>query len=83
MKRVIIGIGISFLANCLSLLIHIHYHKTQIAEVWYSNWKLHLSAVSLGGVMSICYFTAVLLSVFERFAHYKEYRTKDCTVPFT
>ena len=83
MKRVIIGIGISFLANCLSLLIHIHYHKTQIAEVWYSNWKLHLSAVTIGGVMSICYFTAVLLSVFERFAHYKEYRTKDCTGPFT
>ena len=83
MKRIIIGIGISFVANCLSLLIHIHYHKTQITEIWLDHWKLHLVAVTLGGVMSICYFTAVLLSVFETFAHSKHYRIKNCTGPFS
>ena len=82
MKRVFIGIGISFLANCLSLLLHIHLHKTQLAEVWYNHWKLHLLAVTLVGVMSICYFTAVLLSVFETFAHSKGYHIKDCTDSF-
>ena len=83
MKRVIIGIGISFLANCLSLFIHIHCHKTQITRIWLNHWKLHLLALTLGGVMSICYFTAVLLSVFERFAHSQNYRTKACTGPFS
>ena len=83
MKRIIIGIGISFVANCLSLLIHIHYHKTQITKVWLNHWKLHLVAVTLGGVMSICYFTVVLLSVFKNFAHSKNYGIKNCTGPFS
>ena len=83
MKRIIIGIGISFAANCLSLLIHIHYHKTQITKIWLDHWKLHLVAVTLGGVMSICYFTVVLLSVFKSFAESKNYRIKNCTGPFS
>ena len=82
MKRVFIGIGISFVANFLSILIHIHWHKTQLTKVWFSHWKLHLLAVTLVGIMTICYFTAVLLGLFETFAHLKKYHIKDCTEPF-
>ena len=78
-KRAFIGIGISFVANYLSILIHIHLHKTELAKVWKSCWKLHLLTVSLVGVLSICYFTPVLFSVFKAFAYTKKYQIRDCT----
>ena len=82
MKRVLIGIGISFVANCVSIFIHIYWHNVQITKAWYSHWRLHFLALTLGGVMSVCYFTAVLLGVFDTFAHSKKYLIKDCKDPF-
>jgi hypothetical protein len=82
LKRAFIGIGISFVANYLSILIHIHRHKAQLEKVWRSHWKLHVIAVSLVGVLSICYFTPVLLSVFKTFASTKKYQIKDCSLLF-
>ena len=82
MKRVIVGIGISLLANFVSILIHIRLQKTRLIEVWNKQWKRHLLALMLGGIMSICYFTVVLLSVFERFAQSKKYHVINCTDPF-
>ena len=78
-KRAFIGIGISFVANYLSILIHIYQHKTELAKVWKTRWKLHLLTVSLVGVLSICYFTPVLFSVFKAFAYTKKYQIRDCT----
>ena len=83
MIRVLIGIGISFVSNCVSIFIHIYWHNTLITTAWYSHWKLHLLALTLGGVMSVCYFTEVLLSVFETFAKKYQFEIKDCTVPFS
>ena len=80
-KRVIVGIGISLLANFVALLIHIHSHKACLIEVWNKQWKRHLLALMLGGIMSICYFTAVLLSIFVRFAQSKKYYVKNCSDP--
>lgn len=78
-KRIFIGLGISFFANCLSILIHIHWYKTPLQKVWLKNWKLHMLAVSLGCAMTIWYFTAVLLTVFEDSA--KGLNIKNCTAP--
>ena len=82
MKRVLIGIGMSFVANCVSIFIHIYWHNAQITKAWYSHWRLHLLALTLGGVMSVCFFTQELLSVFDRFADSKKYHMKDCKDPF-
>lgn len=82
-KRVILGVGISFVANCFSIFLHVHWFKTQLTKVWYNSWRLHLLTALSGGVMTICYFTSVLLSVFEKSAEAKGYHSKDCTGPFT
>ena len=82
MRRVLIGIGISFVANCVSIFIHIYWHNAHITKAWYSHWRLHLLAVTLGGVMSVLYFTKELLSVFDGFADSNKYHIKDCKDPF-
>lgn len=80
-KRLCIGIGVSFVANFFSILIHIHFHRLKLPNIWRTHWKLHLFAATVVGVMSVCYFTVVLLAVFKTFGK-KSYILKTCVPPF-
>ena len=76
-----IALGINFFANWLCILIHIHWHKTRLQEVWYKHWKRHVLAAVLVGAMTIWYFTAILLSVFRTTPNTESFKLKNCTVP--
>ena len=64
LKRVAIGIGIDFLFNCLSNFVQIHYYNIPIARVWKKYWKRHVLAHLLIVMVTVSYFTRVLLSCF-------------------
>ena len=82
LKRVVIGIAIDFLFNCLSNLVQIHYYNIPIARVWKKHWKRHVLAHLLIVMMIASYFTRVLLSCFqsrESGANDRQYIVRNCT----
>ena len=79
--NVSIALGINFFANWLCILIHIHWHKTRLQEVWYKHWKRHVLANVLIGALTIWYFTDVVLSVFRTTPNTESFKLKNCTVP--
>lgn len=80
--RISIGLGINFFVNSMLILIHIHWYKTEIQEVWFRYWKLHMEAAALNGAMTIWYFTPVLLTVFQvPTENPASLKIKNCTTP--
>ena len=82
LKRVAIGIGIDFLFNCLSNFVQIHYYNIPIARVWRKYWKRHVLAHLLIVMMTVSYFTQVLLLCFqarESGANGRRYIVRNCT----
>ena len=81
-KRVAIGVGIDFLFNCLSNFVQIHYYNIPIARVWKKYWKRHVLAHMLIVMVTVSYFTTVLLSCFqarESGTNDGQYVVKNCT----
>ena len=82
LKRVVIGIGIDFLFNCFSNFVQIHYYNIPIARVWRKYWKRHVLAHLLIVMVTVSYFTRVLLSCFqsrEFGANGRQYIVRNCT----
>ena len=82
LKRVVIGIGIDFLFNCLSNFVQIHYYNIPVARVWKKYWKRHVLTHLLIVMVTVSYFTKVLLSCFqarESGANDMRYIVKNCT----
>ena len=82
LKRVAIGIGIDFLFNCLSNFVQIHYYNIPIARVWKKYWKRHVLANSLIVIVTVLYFTQVLLLCFqsrESGGNGRQYIVRNCT----
>ena len=74
LKRVVIGIGIDLLFN--------HYYNIPIARVWKKYWKRHVLVHLLIVMVTVSYFTRVLLSCFlsrESGANDRQYIVKNCT----
>ena len=80
-RNVSIALGINFFANWLCILIHIHWHKNLLQEVWHKHWKRHVLFNVLAGAIMIWYFTDVLLSVFEATPENTKGVIKNCTLP--
>ena len=80
--KIFIALGINFFVNWLCILIHIHWHETQLQKVWYKHWKRHVLVDVMLCTMTIWYFTVVLLSVFQAPSHDTEgFELKNCTLP--
>ena len=82
LRRVAIGIGIDFLFNCLSNFVQIHYYNIPIARVWKKYWKRHVLANSLIVIVTVLYFTQVLLLCFqsrESGGNGRQYIVRNCT----
>ena len=82
LKRVAIGIGIDFLFNCLSNFVQIHCYNIPIARVWKKYWKRHVLAHWIVVMVTVSYFTKILLLCFRarRFgANNSQYIVKNCT----
>ena len=83
--RVFIGLGIDFVFNFLSISVQIHWFDIPILRVWLENWKLHVLAHAIILMVTECYFSPVLLKVFQVRTRNspEEYTVKNCTLPFT
>ena len=82
LKRVAIGIGIDFLFNCLSNFVQIHYYNIPIARVWKKYWKRHVFAHLLIVIVTVSYFTKILLFCFRARgfgANNRQYIVRNCT----
>ena len=82
LKSVVIGIGIDFLFNYLSNFVQIHYYNIPVARVWKKYWKRHVLAHLLIVMVTVLYFTRVLLSCFqsrESGANDRQYIVRNCT----
>ena len=82
LKRVAIAVGIDFLFNCLSNFVQIHYYNIPIARVWKMYWKRHVLAHLLIVMVTVSYFTTVLLFCFqarESGTNDEQYIVKKCT----
>ena len=82
LKRVAIGIGIDFLFNCLSNFVQTHYYNIPVARVWKKYWKRHVLTHLLIVMVTVSYFTKVLLSCFqarESGANDTQYIVRNCT----
>jgi general stress protein CsbA len=84
--RIAIGLGIEFLFNFLSNFVRIHWHDIPIARVWSKYWKRHLCANAVVVTIIVCYFTKVLLTVFQGRVHSSpaaaNYTIRNCTLPY-
>ena len=84
--RLAIGLVIEFFFNTLSIFFHIHWYNVPIPRVWSQFWRRHIFANAVILVVIICYFTAVLLSVFQvRMQHSgnsEVYVIRNCTLPY-
>ena len=82
LKRVAIGIAIDFLFNCLSNFVQIHYYNIPIARVWKKYWKRHVLVHLLIVMVTVSYFTRVLLFCFQSRqsgANDRQYIVRNCT----
>jgi hypothetical protein len=84
--RLAIGFAIEFFFNTFSIFFHTHWYNVPIPRVWSQCWRRHVFANAVILVVIVCYFTAVLLSVFQvRIQHSKSseiYVVRNCTLPF-
>ena len=80
LMRVGIGCAINFVSNSASIFIYVYWYNSRLPAIWYQEWKLHMTTVAIGGVMTIIYFTVVLLSVFQHSE--QDLVIRNCTVLF-
>jgi hypothetical protein len=84
--RIAIGLGIEFLFNFLSTFVRIHWYDIPIARVWSKYWKRHMFANGVILTILVCYFTKVLLTVFQHRVHSTpgtaNYTLRNCTLPY-
>ena len=85
--RLAIGLAIELFFNTLSIFFHVHWYNVPIPRVWSQCWKRHIFANAVILVVIVCYFTAVLLSVFQvRMQHSENSKlygvVRNCTLPF-
>ena len=84
--RIAIGLGIEFLFNFLSTFVRIHWYDIPIARVWSKYWKRHMFANGVILTILVCYFTKVLLTVFQHRLHSTpetaNYTIRNCTLPY-
>jgi hypothetical protein len=83
--KIAIGMGIEFVFNFLSTFIHIHWHDIPIARVWSKYWKRHVFANAVILTILVCYFTKVLLTVFQNrhgTSAAANYTIRNCTLPY-
>lgn len=84
--RIIIGLGIEFSFNCLSIFIEMHCCDVPIRRVWFKCWKNHLTANSIIFTAMVFYLTATVLTIYQtrmNDIHLKIYNIRNCTLPFT
>ena len=82
--RMVIGLAIDLVFNCISVFIHIHYRDVPMRRVWFKCWKRHMIANAIILMVVILFFTSDVLRVFQtlRDEWAAEYSTKNCTLPF-
>ena len=81
--RLAIGLSIEFFFNFLSIFLHIHWHNVPIPRVWWQFWRRHFMANAVIIVVIVCYFTRVLLTVFQvRMHNSQAYPIRNCSMPF-
>ena len=82
--RIAIGLGIEFLFNFLTSFVRIHWHDIPMARVWSKYWKRHIFANGVIITPLICYFTKVLLTVFQHrvLGTPANYTVRNCTLPY-
>ena len=78
--RTVIGSAINLISNSISIFIYVYWHKSSLPKIWSRAWRLHTGTVTIGSVMTILYFTVVLLTVFQGSG--KNLVLRNCTVPF-
>ena len=84
LSRLAIGLTIEFVFNTLSVFFHIHWYNIPIPRVWTKYWRRHIFANAVILVVIVCYFTVVLLSVFQVRMHNSPtaYVIKNCTMHY-
>ena len=85
LRNTAIGIAIDFFFNVLSIFLQIHYYNIPIGRVWTKHWKRHLLANLILVMVSVSYFSSVLLSVFHARVvatgpRQGTYTVKNCTL---
>ncbi|XP_046857172.1 uncharacterized protein LOC124450585 [Xenia sp. Carnegie-2017] len=65
LKRIVIGVLIDFIFNCLSNYVQMYYYNIPIGRVWKKYWKRHLFANVVVVLVIISYFSRDLESVFQ------------------
>ena len=78
--RVAIGFAINLVSNSVSIFIYVYWHKSRLPTVWSQAWRLHVTTVAISSVMTIVYFTVVLLTVFQ--SPKQDLVMRNCTAPF-
>lgn len=78
--RTVIGSAINLVSNSISIFIYVYWHNSSLPTIWPRAWGLHIVTVTIGSVMTILYFSAILLTVFQGCE--KELVLRNCTVPF-
>ena len=82
--RMVIGLAIDLVFNCISVFIQIHYHDVPLRRIWFKCWKRHVIANAIILMMVILIFTEDLFLVFEarKDSSASQYPIKNCTLPF-
>ena len=62
--RMVIGLAIDLVFNCISVFIQIYYHDVPMRRVWFRCWKRHVIGNAIILVVLIVFFTPDILSVF-------------------
>ena len=84
LSRLAIGLTIEIFYNTLSVFFYIHWHRVPIPRAWSECWRQHVFANAVILVVIPCYFTTVLLSVFQTRIHDtpEAYIIRKCTMPY-
>ena len=79
LKRIVIGVLIDFIFNCMCNFVQMYYYNIPIGRVWKKYWKQHLLINIVLVFTIIAYFSWSLESVFR--SHFK--KSGESSVKYT
>ena len=79
--RLAIGLAIEFFFNTWSIFFTIYWYNVPITRVWSQCWRKHVFANVVILATIVCYFTPVLLKVFQTRMQ-DSYVVRHCTLPY-
>ena len=82
--RIFVSVAIDLFFNFICIFIQTNWHNAPIQKVWNNNWRVHIAVSFITVVMTMLYFSPILLTVIQTNEDQVTNRkATNCSLPFS